>query len=67
MKRNKVRRRLKEIFRFMRSSLPDGADIVVSARPAAAEASFEELKDEFLRFLHRLDDKTAAGEAKNAP
>lgn len=51
----------------MRSSLPDDADIVVSARPAAAEASFQELKDEFLRFLHRLDDKTAAGAAKNAP
>lgn len=49
----------------MRSSLPDGGDIVVSARPAAAEASFEELKDEFLRFLHRLDNKTAAGEAKD--
>ena len=49
----------------MRLSLPDGRDIVVSARPAAAEASFGELKDEFLRFLHRLDNKTAAGEAKD--
>ena len=73
VKRNKVRRRLKEIFRALVTSLPDGADFVIVARSPAAEASFEELKDEFLRFVLRLNEKTGTnmktgtGEAKDAP
>ena len=54
MKRNKVRRRLKEAFRFSAKRLPDNLDVVISARPAAAEASFEELNEEFLRSVRRF-------------
>lgn len=64
--RNKVRRRLKEIFRSSVMSLPGGADFVISARPPAAEASFEELNDEFLRSLRRLGKSTGSGEAGDA-
>jgi RNase P protein component len=31
-------------------------DLVISARPAAAEASFEELNEEFARSLRRLGE-----------
>lgn len=67
VKRNKLRRRLKEIFCSAVPDLLDSADYVISARPPAAEASFEELRDEFLRFLYRLDKKPRSGEAKDAP
>lgn len=52
--RNKVRRRLKEIFRE-RSQEIKGLDIVISARPPASEANFGELCEEFERSLRRLD------------
>ncbi len=55
VKRNGVRRRLREIFRSVAPNLPGGADIVVSARPAAAEAGYEELNEEFLRALRKLN------------
>ncbi len=35
-------------------------DLVISARPAAAEASFEELNEEFLRSLGKLERDAAA-------
>jgi ribonuclease P protein component len=54
VRRNTVRRRLKEIFRSSTGKLPGNLDLVVSARPAAAEASFDELNEEFLRSLRRL-------------
>lgn len=55
VKRNMVRRRLKEIFRSWLVTLPSDLDFVVSARPAAAAASFEELNEEFARSLRKLD------------
>jgi ribonuclease P protein component len=61
VKRNGVRRRLKEIFRSSSARLPVDLDFVVSARPAAAEASFSELNEEFLYALRRLS-KSSAGE-----
>ena len=61
VKRNAVRRRFKEIFRSSSARLPGDLDFVVSARPAAAEASFSELNEEFLYSLRRLS-KSSAGE-----
>ena len=63
MKRNAVRRRLKEIFRSTAASMPGGVDIVVSARPAAAEAGFGELNEEFFAAVGRLN---AQGKVTNA-
>ena len=63
VKRNKVRRRLKEVFRFSAKRLPSNLDFVISARPAAAEASFEELNKEFSRSVHRFCKGAEAREA----
>ena len=54
VKRNMVRRRLKDIFRSSLDRLPGDLDFVISARPASAEATFEELGEEFQRFLRKL-------------
>lgn len=58
--RNKVRRRLKEIFHSriddmerVRSSL----DLVVSARPVASVASFQDLEREFSVALKKLEGR----------
>jgi ribonuclease P protein component len=52
--RNHVRRRLKEVFHSEVECLPANTDLVISARPAAAQASFEDLRKEFSRSLQRL-------------
>ena len=52
--RNAVRRRLREVFQSCVSDLSENLDFVVSARPAAAEATFEELRDEFCKSLGRV-------------
>jgi ribonuclease P protein component len=52
--RNRVRRRLREIFRRNRDLFAGRpACIVVNARPAAAEAAFEELAEEYRRAVAR--------------
>jgi ribonuclease P protein component len=52
--RNAVRRRLREVFYSCVSELSGNLDLVVSARPAAAEATFEELREEFSKSLGRV-------------
>jgi ribonuclease P protein component len=63
VKRNGIRRRLKEIFRSASDALSGDLDLVISARPAAAEASFEELNEEFVRSLHRLSKNNKTRDA----
>ena len=53
--RNVVRRRLREVFHSTIGRIPGSLDLVVSARPPASEATFEELGQEFLRALDKLD------------
>jgi ribonuclease P protein component len=52
--RNTVKRRLREIFNSTFSETEDGIDFVVSARPRAADASYEDLRSEFRRALEKL-------------
>jgi len=52
--RNAVRRRLKEVFHLNIERIAGGFDLVVSAKPAAAEATFEVLNQEFLRALGKI-------------
>lgn len=42
--RNRVKRRLREATRLMLPQLADGYDVVISARPGAAEASYQVLE-----------------------
>lgn len=58
--RNLVRRRIRELFCSTPLDLLDDRDIVVSARPAAAEAPFEDLEREFRRALDRLNGGKSA-------
>jgi ribonuclease P protein component len=51
VKRNRIKRRLREIFRLNRPVIPGGWDIVVNPRAQAAEAEFSKLAREFLRLL----------------
>ncbi|MEI8293784.1 MAG: ribonuclease P protein component [bacterium] len=52
--RNKVRRRLREIIKSCLPHIPAGYLVVVIAKSAAAEASFEQLKAEWLLLARRL-------------
>ena len=49
--RNRVRRRLREILRLL--PVREGFDVVISVRPAAAEASFHDLMTEAISLLRR--------------
>ncbi len=60
--RNVVRRRLREVFRSCTPEIPGDLDLVVSARPEAAEATFGRLREEFGRALRRF-----AGQAERRP
>ena len=58
--RNRVKRRLKEIFRKELPGLAPGLWIVVTAKPSAANASTEALCAEWLRLGKRLSIFTAS-------
>ena len=55
VKRNKIKRRLREIFRNNLLYLKKTVDIVVVARKGAAEADYHTLKSSFLGHLERLN------------
>ena len=52
--RNAVRRRLREVFHSCISEIAGDLDLVVSAGPAAAKATLEELREEFGKSLGRV-------------
>jgi ribonuclease P protein component len=54
VRRNRVRRRLREIYRLNEGHLCKGWDIVVVARAKAAEASYWDIESEFLNAAGRL-------------
>ena len=55
--RNRVKRRLREIFRRHRAELNPPMDIVVNVRPTVSERSYDELEREFLSSHRRLARK----------
>ena len=52
--RNRVRRRLREIYRLHEGEFRQGWDLVVVARSCAAEAAYGELERQLLRAAGRL-------------
>jgi ribonuclease P protein component len=52
--RNTVRRRMREIFAVAARDAAGHLDLVISARPAARDATFEELRGEFDLALRKL-------------
>lgn len=61
--RNRVRRRLREIYRLHEGVLQDGMDVVVVARVRAAHSSYRQLEGSFLKLADRLS-LLKKGEAK---
>ena len=53
--RNRIRRRLKEIYRLHEPVLRRGFDIVVVARVKSRDATYRQLEADFLRLLDKLD------------
>lgn len=52
--RNRVRRRLREIYRLHEGELRPGWDIVIVSRARAAFTSYQKLEDSFLRLSDKL-------------
>lgn len=55
VRRNRIRRRLREILRLHRGEIAQGWDIVIHPRSSAATAEFLALKDELLKLLPRAE------------
>ena len=52
--RNRVRRRLREIYRLNEGSLSAGFDVVVVARVRAASSDYHQLEKSFLRLADKI-------------
>ena len=64
--RNRVRRRLREIFRRNRDIFDGWAgNVVINARPSSAQAPFEELRQEYRSLIARTLPR--AGAARRSP
>ena len=53
VRRNRLRRRVREVFRLNRANLPGGWDILVNPREAVGKVSFTTLQKELLRLFPR--------------
>ncbi|MBQ9720285.1 MAG: ribonuclease P protein component [Oscillospiraceae bacterium] len=62
--RNRVRRRLREIYRLHEAEFRPGHDIVVVARMRASGADYHRLEREFLRCADRLGLRTVEVDSK---
>jgi ribonuclease P protein component len=62
--RNAVRRRLREVYYAALPEIPGSLDLVVSAQPAAADATLGELSEEFVRSLRKIGDSREVREAE---
>jgi ribonuclease P protein component len=62
--RNRVKRRVREVFRLNRLTLPAGWDIVVNPREAMATVEFSKLAQELLRLFPRHAPAGQTGEAR---
>jgi ribonuclease P protein component len=60
--RNRMRRRLREVFRLNQAQIPAGWDIVLNPRPAVAKVRFEALAREMLRLFPAAPPKAAPGQ-----
>jgi ribonuclease P protein component len=61
VKRNRIRRRIREIVRLHRQEISPGWDIVIHPRTSVATAEFAALTSELLKLLPRRGGEMAAG------
>ncbi|MDR0863122.1 MAG: ribonuclease P protein component [Oscillospiraceae bacterium] len=55
VRRNRIRRRLRETYRLNEDKLRRGYDVVIVARARAIDAPFDELRRDFLRLCAKLE------------
>jgi ribonuclease P protein component len=60
--RNRLKRRLREVFRLNRPNLPGGWDVLVNPRAAVATVPFRTLERELLRLFPGQPPRTPPGE-----
>jgi ribonuclease P protein component len=65
--RNRMKRRLREVFRRHRLALPGGWDIIVNPRPATAEVPFETLAKELLRIFPKQAPESQQARTDSGP
>ena len=59
--RNRTKRRLRAIMATELPGIPQGADVVVRAQPAAAQATFAELSEALEPLLHKVIRRLEVG------
>ena len=59
--RNRIRRRLREIYRLHEPELPRGVDMIVVARSRSVTASYRELERDYLQALRKLELTSGGG------
>ena len=62
--RNRLKRRLREVFRLNRASLPGGWDILVNPREAVVRVPFRTLERELLRLFPSQSPPGVSGEGR---
>jgi ribonuclease P protein component len=60
VRRNRIRRRLREILRLHRQEIAPGWDVVIHPRSSAATAEFASLAQELLKTMPRRDEAPQA-------
>jgi len=65
--RNKVKRRLREVFRASKPNWNVHFDIVLNVKRSAAEAVFQSLWTDFREALRRLEEEGHAGSCGSGP
>lgn len=61
VRRNRIRRRLREVLRLHRGEIAQGWDIVIHPRGSVATAPFLALTDELLRIMPRVEQRRDRG------
>jgi ribonuclease P protein component len=64
--RNRIKRRLREVFRLNRAAMAPGWDMIVNPRPAAATAAIERLTAELLRLFPKAPPGAGKAELKQS-
>ena len=65
VERNRLRRRLREIYRLHEGRFAPGYDLVVVARTAAMQASYRQLEGAYLRLAEKLGIYTPAAQEES--
>ena len=60
--RNRIKRRVREVFRQHRQELPGGWDVVLNPRRSAASVAFRVLERELLRLFPDKSPRAPSGE-----